>query len=117
MVALDAVDLVIMDECHHASSAESDHPYNGIARWLDLARTQRQHVPHLLGLTASPAFTGRLNEAAIWRALDELEATLSASIQTATDEEVSAALSRPCPCLTSHGHVPARRSQPTYRPR
>lgn len=79
-ITLSKVNLIVLDECHHAVQ---DHPYAKIMKYLDT--TSLESHPKILGLTASILSSQCRNPVALQNLLNELENTLHCTVETASD--------------------------------
>ena len=79
-VQLDKINLVIFDECHHATK---DHPYCQVMRLFDvLAQSDQQ--PRVLGLTAA-LIQGKCRAFEVEKRITQLEKVLQCRAQTSQD--------------------------------
>ncbi|ORX55708.1 hypothetical protein DM01DRAFT_1335102 [Hesseltinella vesiculosa] len=87
-VHMDRVNLIIFDECHHATK---NHPYNVIMReFYDTCRAGDK--PRIFGMTASPMHS----KAGVIYSSTQLEHNLCSKVYTATKiDEINAVLNRP----------------------
>ncbi|XP_068243252.1 endoribonuclease Dicer-like isoform X2 [Palaemon carinicauda] len=78
------VNLLIMDECHHAVGS---HPMREIMRQYDsLKRSDTDKCPRVLGLTAS-VINKKCNKDDVSRNMHELEKTMDSALVTSVDQE------------------------------
>ena len=80
-LGLSKANLLVFDECHHA---KKEHPFKRIMTFFDVC--PKENYPRVLGLTAS-VVNGKVSPWKIESEIKQLEATLRASCQTASDAE------------------------------
>ncbi|XP_054708066.1 endoribonuclease Dicer-like [Uloborus diversus] len=101
LAPLSAFNLVVFDECHRAVGA---HPYARIMRFFDACAPADR--PRVLGLSA-PLVDGGCRPEEMERRIRRLEATLRASVQTASELTALGKYgSRPRECLAEYGPPP-----------
>ena len=79
-VPLEKINLVIFDECHHATK---DHPYCQVMRLFDIF-AQSDEVPRVLGLTAA-LIQGKCRAFEVEKRITQLEKVLQCRAQTSQD--------------------------------
>ena len=79
-VPLDKINLVIFDECHHATK---DHPYCQVMRLFDVL-AQSDQLPRVLGLTAA-LIQGKCRAFEVEKRITQLEKVLQCRAQTTQD--------------------------------
>lgn len=81
ILGLSKTNLIVFDECHHA---KKEHPFKRIMTFFDVCSSE--DYPKVLGLTAS-VVNGKVTPNKIEREIKQLEATLRATCETASDAE------------------------------
>ena len=79
-IPLDKINLVIFDECHHATK---DHPYSQVMRFFNVLPESDQ-LPRVLGLTAA-LIQGKCRASDVETRITQLEKTLQCRAQTSQD--------------------------------
>lgn len=98
-ISISRINLIIFDECHHAVKND---PYVQIMKHYNDERHEFNR-PHILGLTAS-IISGKCRPNKLEDSIRKLEATLNASVETATDlAEVAKYATNPQESLVIYG--------------
>jgi len=80
-VPLNKINLVIFDECHHATK---EHPYAQVMRFFDVYAGPLEQQPRVLGLTAS-LIHGKCRATDLEKRIRDLEKVLQCRAQTSQD--------------------------------
>jgi len=80
-VQLDKINLVIFDECHHATK---DHPYSQVMRFFNFLAQSADQLPRVLGLTAA-LIQGKCRAFEVEKRITQLETVLQCRAQTSQD--------------------------------